>query len=162
MEQIEITGNNQAEEKALPQITTADIYKDIIGLKTVLEKETAALKNYHLEEVRNLNDDKVRLVRRLELIQEIMSKKPELIHYSKGIDKEDIARVQAEMQEKMRENFRETMKAQEVNRLVVEAITRAVRIQERGFSYSPYGGDARGVMGTSYRNGSAVTFDQVI
>jgi hypothetical protein len=162
MDKVEISENNVAAGSSLPKVTTADIYKDIISLKAVIEKETEALKAYRLEEVRDLSDDKIRLVRRLELIQEIMLKRPDLIEYTNGIAKEDIARAQADMQLKMRENFRETMKAQEINKLIVDAITRAVRIQEHGFSYGSYGGESRGVMNTSYRNGSSVTFDQVI
>lgn len=110
-------------EVTLPELSLENIVKDTIELKEVLTKETELLRDSKLNEVKDLYSQKINLIARLEIQKELLEKNPEIIRNKPQEVVDSIRLLGDEMLLAARNNFHEVLKAKEVNKRVVEAIS---------------------------------------
>lgn len=134
--------------------TMEEMVNDTLALKALLIRENGALKSMDISTVRALHDEKLRLVRKLELQKELLTHHPALLQ---GVTLVQKARLQAAsdgMEKVMKENFYATLKAREINQCVAQAFSREVRKHEqRATGYNRHGITARGT--SPYGGGDA-------
>ncbi len=118
------------------------------GLTRILEKETEYLKDKKAKQAEMLAETKGALIEELEAIKASLTKSPEVLKDLPSSEKERLKAANLTLIKVAEENYRETSKAQEVNRLILEAISYAV-------NQSKVVEGAYGDKGTTYKNDTA-------
>lgn len=108
-----------------------DIIADMIALRNTLQSETRHLKTMNMKAVREMHDYKLKLIRRVEIQKELISRDPAILTGRSEVTTDEMRLIEVQLQEALKENFHEVLKAKEVNRRVVEAISRAVNTHSR-------------------------------
>ncbi len=103
-----------------------DLIGDIKQLGLLLAMETDYLRDMQIENVKTVQDEKLRLVRKLELQKKLIAYNPGVLidRTMRGI--EELKQAQHALNAIMVENRQELLKAREINKLVVDAIVEAV------------------------------------
>jgi len=128
------------------KISFEGVVGDIANLATMLIEETELLKDMKVKEVGERYEEKMKLIRRLEIQNNFISKNPAVIQDKKPEDIEDFIRVGGMIDQIVRENFNEVLKAKEVNQRVVEAVSQELAKHEvRATGYKNDGTEGNGV-----------------
>lgn len=128
-------------------ISLPELVSDIKQLGLLLAMETDYLRDMQVENVKAIQDEKLRLVRKLELQKKLIAYNPGVLIDRTAQGVEELKQAQNLLNGLMAENMRELYKAREVNRLVVDAIVETVEehlqhnhgYNARGFSDSATG-----------------------
>lgn len=156
-DKIEVSEQNL---QPISSISIGKLIKDTGTLKALLLKETQLLKEMQFGGVRDLMESKGKLVRKFEIIKELLDKNPELMEqYSVG-DKEALKMAASGIEEILRENFRELLKAKEVNREIVRIISNAATQYDQQAGGYNEGGTTESRF--SKTNTEALTINQTI
>jgi len=131
-------------------LSFSEIISDIKRLKDILNNESENMKNMNIEAVRDVHDEKMKLIRKLELQKELVKKQPQILGKSSSQDVIDFAEASEGMEEALKENYIEALKAKEVNQKIVEAVSKAVSDKKR--SSLGYGKQGYGATGVINRN----------
>lgn len=138
-DKIEIEKTEGSEKRKI-EINLEDVAKDARKLKLLLAKETELLKKMKVKEVGSLHEEKMNLVRKLEIHKELIARDPSVLKGKTSEAVNDFKEVSDGMDEVVRQNFNEVLKAKEVNQKVVEAVFYTVVSQENdSFGYNKKG-----------------------
>jgi len=102
------------------------IVNDVKKLREILLKENELLKKMKVKEIGEIHEEKVRLIRRLEISKQLVRKNPSLMNERRDEEINEFIEISADLDQIVGENYREVLKAKEVNKRVVEAIFHAV------------------------------------
>lgn len=128
-------------------LSFAEIISDIKRLKKILREESINMQKMNIEAVREGHDEKMKLIRKLELQKELVKKQPDILGKSSNQDVIDFAEASNGMEEALKENYNEALKAKEVNQRVIEAVSVAVADRKKkSFGYSKQGYSANSVV----------------
>ncbi len=162
IDQIEITQSG-SESRNDTVVDMASIVNDMLALKMLLENETEWLKAMQVDKVAEVHDEKIRLIRRLEIQKDLVSRDPSLISQINAEERHYLKELQSEIDNVVHSNFIEVFKAREINRRVVETISQAVCEHEKRASGYDGGGAAYDGSGKSASDEAyAVTLSQTI
>ncbi len=132
------------------ELSFSEMILDMNSLKILLEKETMYLKKMEIEDVKNMHDEKNRLIRKLEIQKTLIKRDPSLL---KGWNENGIIALKSlsdSLSNIMVENYREVMKAKEVNQWVLEAIVNSVsKYEAKSGGYGINGMGNSGVLGNA-------------
>lgn len=138
----------QMPEKGQMSLSLGDILADITALKNLLQVEISLIRQAKIFEAGKLFDEKLRLIRKLEIIREIMTKKPELVSDKTPEHIAVFSKLSGDLAEVIKQNFIEVMKAREINKRVVEAVAKALARHENNASvYNKRGAVYNGSIG---------------
>lgn len=143
------------------QVSLAEMVQDVRELKELLARETGLLRAMRMAEVKALHDEKLRLVRRLEIQRQLIESDPSLLVRDAAVSAAEFRAMQTELSALLRENYREVVKAREVNHRVAQVIAgaltqhsvRAVGYDKRGIGKAP---------GEFHGTAAALTFNQMV
>lgn len=142
-------------------VDLAELFNDMRELRELMMKETKALKERNYEAVRLMHDEKLRLVRRIEIQQEMAKRNPKAASTDPAIKISDIALMQTKMMEAARANYREVMKKREINQRVIGIIADHVNNNANAQGYGN-NGSAPVTEGKRYESSPAMALNEVI
>jgi hypothetical protein len=118
----------------------AALVDDTLALKELLQRETQWLREMKMDNVKAVHEDKLRLLRRLEIQNELIKRDPSALAQRTADQVTYLKALQAEMKVVTQENFAETLKAREINKRVVDVIAGAVnKYENRATGYTNTG-----------------------
>lgn len=128
---------------------TADLVNNFVvkseGLTRILEKETEYFRENKVKQAEMLIETKNSLINELEEIKSILLTNPSVLETLPASEKSRLKAANMVLLKASEENFAETSKAQEVNKLILEAVSYAV-------NQSKMVEGAYGDKGTAYKN----------
>jgi len=128
-------------------LSLPEIISDIKRLKTILSEESKNMKNMNIEAVREVHEEKMKLIRKLELQKELVKKQPQILGKGSSQDIIDFAEASEGMEEALKENYIEALKAKEINQRIVEAVSKAVSDnRKKSLGYGKQGYGATGIV----------------
>lgn len=156
--------NASAANRNIAPWTMEELVNDTLLLKELLIRETAALRSMDIATVRLLHDDKLRLIRKLELQKELLARDPWLMQGVDAIQQKRLKDAGHGMERVMKENFHEVLKAREVNACVVRAVSsEAKKYEQRATGYNRRGlQSARQPGYGNYDSAPSVALNQMI
>jgi hypothetical protein len=116
------------------------------GLTRILEKETEYFKDIKIKQAEMLLESKLNLIDELEEIKANLTLNPQYLQNLPEAEKKKIVAANANLIKAAEDNYNETLKAKEVNKLILEAISEAV-------ANSRVIDGAYGDKGSAYRSG---------
>lgn len=131
MDNVTLTSPSQSQASTGYQWTVEELITDSFALHDLLRRETRALRNFDMAQVKNLHEEKLRLIRKLELHKELISRHPQLMQAATDDQKKRLKIASFSMEAVARDNFCETLKAREINSCVVRAVSRELRNNEQ-------------------------------
>jgi len=141
-DRVDVEKANERKESSF--IDLDDITNDAIKLRELLTKETELLRKMKVKEVGEMHEEKLRLIRRLEINKQLLTKDPSILD---GKTDESIKRFRDAsdgMDQIVMDNFHEVLKAKEVNQRVIEVVfNKVVYNQTESLGYGRQG--TRGV-----------------
>ncbi len=124
---VEINHVNMDDQKIEVPIEFSSILDDIENLNDLLDMETKYLAKFDFDLVKILHDKKEKLIRKLEFAQEMIKRDPSLIHKKNEEEKKRAKTLSVVLEKTLKENFREALKAKEVNKRIAEAVGKALQ-----------------------------------
>ncbi len=146
------TGSNKT-------LSLLDVIKSVGELKILLRKETELLKELNYGELRELHDAKMKLVRKIELQNQFTKNHPDMVIDKSEFNVAAFQRLEENMDKVLKENFHEVLKVKEINRQVVEAVSKAVSQHDE--SLTGYG-QGLGYTGSSANGKPAIALNRII
>ncbi len=158
-----VTLSDATEERQAVDWSLQEMIDDIVALKTLMQQETEYLKKLDMAAVKSLNDTKLRLVKKLELQKALIARNPSLLEDLSIDQKQQLATVHEGFETVIRENFHETLKAREINRVVVEAVSLEYnKYEQRATAYGNDGGLSKKIAPAASQPVSAVALNETI
>jgi len=96
------------------------------GLQRILEKETEYFRQMKIKQAEMLIETKLSLIDEIEAIKSTLVRNPNLLKNISENDKKKIRVSNDSLMQAAQSNYDETLKAKEVNKLILEAISEAV------------------------------------
>ncbi len=118
------------------------------GLQRILEKETEYFRNMKIKQAEMLVQSKIELIEHIESIKASFAANPQIVKGLAEIEKKQLRQANNNLMKAAEDNYKETMRAREINKLVLEAIAYAVT-QANGIE------GAYGENGNTYKQESA-------
>ncbi len=138
-DKIEVERNDERNTDV--SIELDDVTNDALRLRELLVRETDLLKRMKIKEVGDMHEEKLNLIRRLEIRKQLLERDPSALD---GKSDEGIKRFKDASEgidEIIRENFHEVLKAKEINQRVVEVVfNKVMESQAESLGYGK-GGD---------------------
>ena len=122
-----------------------DFISKSVGLTRILEKETEYYKEIKMKQAEMLLESKLNLIDELEEIKSGLTENSEYLKNLPESEKKKVIAANGNLIKAAEDNYNETLKAKEVNKLILEAISEAV-------SNSRSIEGAYGDSGSSYRS----------
>ncbi len=125
------------------------VYQEIEQLIAMIANENVLLKAHDVDGIQDLHNEKLRLVRRIELRKELISRHPEHVMSWTLDQKHQLASLQHVLEDHLAENLMRTQIAQRINRKVVDSVVEALE-QKRNISsgYNQTGQVAKDSLGS--------------
>lgn len=156
---------NPAAMQQTRAISFKDVVADVVRLKEILREETANMRDFNMEPVREIHEEKMQLIKKLEIQKQLFARSPELLSDKTEAEVENFKLIMSDMQELLEANYQEALKAKIVNDRVIGIVTKAVdQHRTRNAVYSQSGYRNNSVLGRSPQAdaGSAVIVNQTI
>lgn len=103
-----------------------DFISKSVGLTRILEKETEYYKEIKMKQAEMLLESKLNLIDELEEIKAGLTENSEYLKNLPEAEKKKIIAANGNLIKAAEDNYNETLKAKEVNKLILEAISEAV------------------------------------
>ena len=126
---VEIKENSEI-QRVSDTVSLKTAISDIGDLIEILYRETTLLNQANFAESNLLMDDKNRLISRIELFKNIMIKNPAIVIDKTEENISEFKKLGSILDDAAKLNFREVMKAREVNKRVVEAVSKVLEKRE--------------------------------
>jgi len=126
MDQVDMFEHIEKGEATQQQVHFDDVMLDTQVLAELLLQETAHMRAMNIDGVKELYDEKVRLIKRLEIQKELLKRQPEILQGFDESQKESLKEYTDIFEKILRENYEEAVKAKEINRRIVDCISDAV------------------------------------
>jgi hypothetical protein len=101
------------------------------GLQRILEKETEYFRDMKMKQAEVLIETKLNLIDELEVIKNTLTSNPAILKSIPESEKNKIKKANKSLMDAAEDNYNETLKAKEVNKLILEAISEAVNDSKR-------------------------------
>ncbi len=134
-----------AEKKLTPKktgmgLSLKDVIADVVRLKEILREETAHMRSFNMKPVREVHEEKMQLIKKLELQKKLIKHNPALLGDKTPQEVENFKVITADMEDLLMSNYLEALKAKEVNERVVQIVSKAVmRESQESAGYSSNG-----------------------
>ena len=96
------------------------------GLQRILEKETEYFREMKMKQAEMLIETKLALIEELEVIKSGLISNPSVLEALADNEKNKVRAANANLMKAAEANYHETVKAKEVNKIIMEAIAEAV------------------------------------
>lgn len=123
------------------QIDVSEMLDMFMQLKDLLKRETAFIREMKIADAGVLLDEKKRIIRKLEIYKDLLRRSPDIFTSAGDDVKSRIMQLEREVKEAANENFCEARKAKEVNRMVVNTVSKELRkYNHNAVGYTAKGG----------------------
>jgi len=156
--------SENTQSSAPRQIHMSDLLRDMAQLKALLMRETALLCAMRIKDVEALNEEKLRLISRVELQKRLIESDPARLTGGELYSKESLKAMAKDIEKTARINYQETLKAREINRKVLAVVSGEMEKYERRTSGYNRGGYHTGYnpAATAPTAGYAVAINQTV
>ncbi len=159
---VEIRQAQQVEKQPARHVSLNEVVADVQALTTLLGQESRALKAMDIETVKNLHEEKLRLIKKIELQKRIIKLRPNLLDRDMEVDESLMLSIDKKLQQVARQNFNEVLAAKEVNKQVMDALSKAAAQYEHRASYYNNKGAGAGSRASLRKNGVSVALNEQV